>query len=204
MCRYLPQQKELKALDCATGTCDQIIALFEQSKQVKEVVGIDLAEEMIAIGQQKLIGKSYSDRVTLKVASALEIPYPDNTFDCITISFGIRNVTDVVACLKEFLRVLKPKGRVLILEGSIPSNPLLKAIHLFYLRHFLPRIGGVISKQKSAYRYLNETIETFPCGENFLKLMKKAGFAHTTAHPITGGIVTIYQGDKKDAHVSST
>jgi demethylmenaquinone methyltransferase/2-methoxy-6-polyprenyl-1,4-benzoquinol methylase len=199
MCRLLPAGQELYVLDCATGTGDQIICLKERVASVGKVVGIDLAAEMVAIGAKKIAHKPYAGDVKLEVASALEIPYPDGTFDCITISFGIRNVTDVLGCLKEFIRVLKPGGRALILEGTIPTNPLLRAIHLFYLRNFLPRIGGWISKKQHAYRYLNETIETFPHGEKFVELMHQAGFAQSSAHPVTGGIVTIYQGDKGNA-----
>lgn len=198
LCQFLPQGGHLKALDCATGTGDQIIAIMEKSTQVSEIIGIDLAEAMVAIGVEKISKKPYAEAVCLKVASALEIPFPDASFDCVTISFGIRNVTDVSLALKEFLRVLKPQGRLLILEGTVPSNPLLRAFHLLYLRHFLPRIGGFISKKRSAYRYLNETIETFPQGKRFLQLMEGAGFRNSCAHPLTGGIVTVYQGDKGD------
>ncbi len=199
MCSHLPCRNNLSVLDCATGTCDQIISLMEHAPHISSIVGIDLAAEMIAVGEKKLLGKSYANSVTLQVASALEIPYPDQTFDCVTISFGIRNVTNVIGCLKEFYRVLKPGGRALILEGTIPQNQLLKGVHLFYLRNLLPRIGGWISKKQGAYRYLNETIETFPHGEQFIRLMKTAGFEEAITHPLMGGIVSIYQGDKEHA-----
>lgn len=200
MCSFLPPQKNLRILDCATGTGDQIIALFEKSLEISSVVGIDLAEAMMAIGKQKIEKKSYRDKVAFQVASALETPFSDNHFDCVTISFGIRNVTDVMGAFKEFRRVLKPTGRVLILEGTIPHQKWLKAAHLFYLRKFLPHIGGIISKNKEAYRYLNKTIETFPQGERFCALMRAAGFVKVKANPVLGGIVTVYQGDK-DASV---
>ncbi|MBY0528752.1 MAG: bifunctional demethylmenaquinone methyltransferase/2-methoxy-6-polyprenyl-1,4-benzoquinol methylase UbiE [Rhabdochlamydiaceae bacterium] len=199
MCRLLPQGKQLKVLDCATGTGDQIICLKENALSIDKVVGIDLAAEMVALAQKKIAQKPYASQIKLQVASALEIPYPDATFDCITISFGIRNVTDVLGCLKEFVRVLKPGGRALILEGTLPANPLLRRLHLFYMRHLLPYIGGWISKKQDAYRYLNKTIETFPCGDAFIELMLQAGFTQSTAHLMNGGIVTIYQGDKANA-----
>jgi len=110
------------------------------------------------------------------VGSALELPFQENQFDCVSISFGIRNVMDVSCALREFHRVLKPGGRVLILEGTVPERAWLRGIHLFYLRHFLPRIGGLISKNKNAYRYLNETIETFPQGAAFCRLLEEARF----------------------------
>lgn len=196
MISFLPQKKEISLLDCATGTADQLIALMEGSPNVVQAYGIDLAQEMIRLGEKKISAKPYSSKVIFEQASAESLPYPDNTFDCATMSFGIRNVTDVLLCLKEIYRVLKPKGRVLILECSIPSNPMIKIGHLFYMRKILPRIGGLIAGNKEAYRYLNETVETFPSGEDFCKIMKKADFVQVHANPLTCGVVSIYQGDK--------
>lgn len=196
MSSFLPEKEDLFILDTATGTADQIISLFKHSSKIKHVTGIDLSKEMVAIGKQKIEKQPYKDKVNLQVASALELPFADESFDCITMSFGIRNVTDVLSCLKEMRRVLKKSGRLLILEASLPKNILLKGFHLFYLRYLLPNIGGFISKQKHAYVYLNKTIETFPQGESFLSLLKEAGFKQAVAHPLTGGMVTIYQGDQ--------
>ncbi len=196
MCRFLPPTPGLTLLDCATGTGDQILALIKHSPRIIQVVGIDLAEEMLAIGKQKIAQAGYDSMVELQVGSAMSIPFPDHYFDCVTISFGIRNVMDVRAALKECYRVLKPGGRLLILEGTIPSNSLLRTMHRFYLRYALPRLGKWISRHPSAYRYLNETIETFPHGNAFLALMKQAQFSNVIAHSLTGGIATIYQGEK--------
>ncbi len=196
LCAFLPCKKEMRILDCATGTGDQVIALMEKRPDIAEIIGIDLAEAMVDIGKQKIARKPYANKVALQVASALEIPYPDNHFDCVTISFGIRNVTDIMAAFQEFRRVLKPGGRVLILEGTIPRKKWLRSIHLFYLRHMLPRIGGLISKNLNAYRYLNETIETFPQGERFNGKMRAAGFVNVHSNLILGGVTTVYQGDK--------
>lgn len=193
---YLPRQQGIRLLDCATGTADQILALMERSEKISCAVGIDLAEEMLNIGKRKIAKTPYCSRVSLEVCSALELSYPDNSFDCATISFGIRNVIDVGRCLREMHRVLTSCGRILILECSLPANPLLRKLHVGYLRNFLPRLGGVLSKHKQAYDYLNKTIETFPCGENFCNLLKEAGFENVHAHPLTGGVVTLYQGDK--------
>jgi len=196
VCRLLPEGKPLKILDCATGTGDQIIALCESRLQVASVVGIDLAQEMLTIGEQKMEKKPYRDKVSFLCASALEIPFPKSRFDAVTISFGIRNVTDVSCALKECNRVLKAKGKLLILEGTVPKQKGLKALRLFYLRKCLPWIGGFISKKKEAYQYLNETIETFPQGKAFCALMRKAGFKKVKAHPIWGGALTLYEGEK--------
>lgn len=199
VCAFLLPKKMMRILDCATGTGDQIIALMEKRPDISEVIGIDLAEEMIKIGREKIAKKSYSDKVVLQIASALAIPYPDNSFDCVTISFGIRNVTDMMAAFQEFRRVLKPGGRVLILEGTIPRKKWLRCLHLFYLRYLLPGIGGLISKNLKAYRYLNQTIETFPQGEKFTGRMRAAGFINVHSNLILGGITTVYQGDKDAA-----
>ncbi|MBS0620423.1 MAG: bifunctional demethylmenaquinone methyltransferase/2-methoxy-6-polyprenyl-1,4-benzoquinol methylase UbiE [Verrucomicrobia bacterium] len=193
---FLPKRNGLKILDCATGTGDQITALIQRGVEVESVIGVDLAEEMLAIGREKIGKLQNKDKITLQKASALALPFEANTFDAVTISFGIRNVTDVLGALREFYRVLKQGGRVLILEGTAPNNRLLRSIHLLYLRYGLPRIGGWISKNPAAYRYLNETIETFPQGEAFCALLREAGFTHVKSHPFSGGISTLYQGEK--------
>ncbi len=196
VCAFLLPKKEMRILDCATGTGDQITALLEKRPDIAEVIGIDLAEEMVKIGKEKIAKKPYANKVAFEVASALAIPYPDHSFDCVTIAFGIRNVTDMMAAFQEFRRVLKPGGRVLILEGTVPRKKWLRGLHLFYLRYVLPAIGGLISKNLKAYRYLNQTIETFPQGEKFAGRMRAAGFVNVHANTLLGGITTVYQGDK--------
>lgn len=196
LCSYLPQKNQMRVLDCATGTGDQIIALLEKKPDIASVVGIDLAHAMMEIGKEKIAEKPYAHKVEFQVASALQIPFPDNHFDCATISFGIRNVTDVMATFKEIRRTLKSGGRLLILEGTIPRRKWLKALHLFYLRHILPGIGGLISRNFKAYRYLNETIETFPQGEKLNGKLRAAGFVDVCSSRILGGVATVYQGDK--------
>ena len=196
MASFLPQGQEIHLLDCATGTADQIISLMQHSSCIAKAIGIDLSEEMVLIGQKKLQTYSFAKQTKLQIASALEIPFEENTFDCITMSFGIRNVTDVSSCLEELFRVLKPGGRVLILETSIPKSYLVKTLHLFYLRKVLPLIGGWISKQKKAYQYLNQTTETFPSSELFCNQIQKSGFCNVKCNPLTFGSVSIYVADK--------
>lgn len=194
MIPLLPKGRPLTILDCATGTGDQITCLLESDLTIKNVIGIDLAEEMLDLGRKKISSKPYADRVFFQQANAQDLPFPDQTFDAVTIAFGIRNVTEVSKALSEFLRVLKPGGMVIILEATVPSNPLLRTCHLVYLRHFLPWIAGLISKNREAYRYLNQTIETFPSGKAFCQLLKEAGFEDVKADPLTGGAVTLYFG----------
>ena len=194
--KFLPPKKNLFLLDCATGTGDEIIALMEHAKSVSQAIGIDLATEMLRLGRQKMKVKPYKNKVLLQQGSATALQFSADMFDCATISFGIRNVDDVPRCLREIHRVLKPGGRIVVLEFSLPKNELMKALHLFYLRRCLPYIGGWLSKNRDAYTYLNKTIEAFPSGRNFCNLMDTVGFTATAAHPLTGGIVTLYVGDK--------
>jgi len=184
-------------LDCATGTGDQILSLLAHSTKIVQAVGIDLSKEMLAIARKKIADKGLASIVEFHEADLLSLPFAEKSFDCTTISFGIRNVTDVACALKECLRVLKPGGRLLILEGTIPDSKWIKPFFLFYLRRILPLIGGLLSKNKGAYRYLNKTMETFPSGENFCSLLKEAGFIHAAAHRLTAGTITIYTGDKR-------
>jgi demethylmenaquinone methyltransferase/2-methoxy-6-polyprenyl-1,4-benzoquinol methylase len=130
------------------------------------------------------------------VASATAIPYLENTFDCVTMSFGIRNVDNVPLCLREIHRVLRPQGKALILEFSLPQNRWIQKSYLLYLNHLLPKIGKLISAHRQAYTYLAQTIQTFPQAGAFCKLMDEAGFQNIKALPLTLGIVTIYQGEK--------
>jgi demethylmenaquinone methyltransferase/2-methoxy-6-polyprenyl-1,4-benzoquinol methylase len=196
MASFLPSGNGLQVLDLATGTADQLLFLFEQSERVRSGLGMDLAEKMLDIGRKKVARQGLSRAIRLTTGDAMDIPAQGNLFDAVTISFGIRNMTDVGKALGEMHRVLKPGGRVLVLEFSLPGNPLFRRVYLFYLRHILPRIGAAVSGDSGAYRYLNETIETFPHGEAFCRLLRDVGFAATAGQPLTFGIVTIYRGDK--------
>ena len=135
-------------------------------------------------------------KITLKTGDACNLPLEDESFDAITISFGIRNVPDVPKALREMHRVLRAGGKAMILEFSIPKNPIVRFGHLFYLRHVLPTVGGLISGDKAAYRYLNTSIEAFPYGQDFANLMTEAGFTQANVHPVTLGIANIYEGVK--------
>jgi len=194
---YLPKKQGLVVLDCATGTGDQLFSVMESRANIARAVGVDLSESMLAKGRSKLSDKPYASLVQLEVASAMELPFPAQTFDFVTISFGIRNVVDVDQTLSEFCRVLKPGGKVVILEGSVPSNRFVRFFHLFYLRHLVPMIGSTLSRHKSAYRYLNETIETFPAGAAMCQILNQAGFSEVGFKPLTFGLVTLYCGTKR-------
>ncbi|HSX13351.1 MAG TPA: bifunctional demethylmenaquinone methyltransferase/2-methoxy-6-polyprenyl-1,4-benzoquinol methylase UbiE [Chlamydiales bacterium] len=192
--KYLPEKKPLHILDVATGTGDQLIALFESKAKIQQATGIDLAREMLAIAEKKLSG--YRDKIQLIQADAQKIPNADHTFDVVTFSFGIRNVPNPLQSLQEIYRVLKKEGICLILEFSLPPKPI-RAGYLFYLRHILPKIGNFLSKQATAYTYLNQTIETFPTGNAFANLLRQAGFKKITIKPFALGSVALYIGKKE-------
>lgn len=194
--RFLPADRPLRLLDVATGTADQLLLLMDRHPNIVEAVGIDLAEIMLEIGRRKIEQKGLSGKITLKTGDALRIPEPPESFDVCTISFGIRNVMNVVGALREMHRVLKPGGRVVVLEFSRPERAWFRACYFFYLKRILPHLGGVLSGDPVAYHYLNRTIQTFPSGEQFCALMREGGFSGATAHPLTFGIATIYVGDK--------
>ncbi|MBW1744402.1 MAG: bifunctional demethylmenaquinone methyltransferase/2-methoxy-6-polyprenyl-1,4-benzoquinol methylase UbiE [Deltaproteobacteria bacterium] len=200
--RFLPSHRGQHVLDLATGTADQILALLEQSNRVKTGVGMDLAEKMLEIGRRKIRKRRLSEVISLMVGDATAIPVDDCQFDAVTISFGIRNIGDVKKGLGEMYRVLKPGGRLLILEFSMPQNRFMRAVVLVYLRHLLPCLGALVSRDAHAYRYLNETIETFPSGEAFCDLLRAASFTGVVAHAVPLGLPMIYQGDRPDSITS--
>ncbi len=195
MARYLPTGDRLRLLDVATGTADQIFSLLRHAPRIERAVGVDMSERMLEMGRAKVVERGLAERVSLRTGDAAHIPEPDGTYDVVTISFGIRNVVDVVEALGEMRRVLRPGGRVLVLEFSLPEFRPFRALYLFYLRRVLPLLGGLLSGDREAYRYLNVTVETFPYGHAFCDLMRKAGLVKVASHPLTFGIATLYQGD---------
>lgn len=196
MVRFLPEGGNLAVLDLATGTGDQLLSLYVTGT-VSFGVGLDMAAEMMAIGLKKIEARGLADRLMMVRGDASAIPFADSSFDAVTITFGIRNLVDVRAGLAEMYRILRPHGRALILEFSLPNNSLLRRSYLLYFRHLLPRLGAVISGDRQAYRYLNQTVESFPYGDEFRALMRDAGFGAVVAYPLTLGVATIYCGEKQ-------
>lgn len=195
--RELPLRPHLEILDLATGTGDQLLALCNSGLSIHRMVGIDLAEEMMAIGRKKFDQTPFGKKVEFLRADAQKLPLAPNQFDAATFSFGIRNVPDPLASLLEIHRTLKPRGKALILEFSMPA-PWIRPWFLFYLRSILPKLGGLLSNQIEAYRYLNRTIETFPSGKEFCSLMKEAGFLNLQERRMNFGSVTLYVGEKNE------
>lgn len=195
VCKHLPIKQRIKLLDCATGTGDQLISLIKNCPAIYDAVGIDPAEEMLEHASKKLKRHSYTSH--LACAPAEKIPYPDQMFDAITISFGIRNVENLSQSLQEIYRSLAPQGRLIILEFSHPQNKLIRFLHRFYLNQIVPYVGKRLSKNKEAYTYLSTTIETFPQGVALCDILRKAGFENVYTKPLTLGIVSLYIGEKR-------
>ena len=193
---FLPPKSQLKILDLATGTADVLINLCAGNPNIQEAFGIDLAEKMLEIGKKKIQKKGLTSKIHLQPGDCHQIPFAENTFDCTTIAFGIRNMENPSQVLKEMFRVLKKDGRALILEFSLPQNIFLRNIYLFYLRNAVPVVGGLLSGHFKAYRYLNQTVEDFPYGQAFCRLIKDEGFQNVRGHSLMAGVAAIYCGEK--------
>ena len=173
-------------LDCATGTGDLAIAF---RKAGARVVATDFVPEMLAIGRTK------APDIDFRIADVMSLPFDDATFDVASIAFGIRNVADPMKGIAEMARVVKPGGRVMVLELGSPPNPLFRALYDMYRRHALPRVGGVLTGQRGAYEYLESSSADFPCGEAFAELMRSTGgFANVEFRSLTFGIAYLYRG----------
>ena len=178
-----------RVLDVCTGTAD--LAL-EAATRSREVTGVDFSGVMLQLAQQKVRAAGRAGRVTLARGDAMTLPFGDATFHAATIGFGIRNVADPVAGCRELRRVLRPQGRIAILEFGIPRNRLLASSYRWYSRHVMPRIGRAISRHRDAYEYLPASIEAFPYGDAFVKVLQQAGFPAPRVVPLVFGTVYLY------------
>lgn len=181
-------------LDIATGTGD--LALMMASLQPDRIVGLDISEGMLAVGKQKVSKANLADKIEMVVGDSENIPFPDNTFDAITVSFGVRNFEDLDKGLTEILRVLKPGGKFVVLETSNPTKFPFKQGYKFYTNFILPVIGKIFSKDKVAYSYLSESANSFPFGEAFNNILQKNGFKNAKNLPVTFGVASIYTAFK--------
>lgn len=182
-----------KVLDMATGTGDVALEIAARTPASVRIVGEDFTRGMLTIGKEKIEVSPFRSRIFLVNAPCEAIPHPDRTFDGVTIAFGIRNVVDRPLGLREMHRVLKPGGRVVILEFSQPRSRLFKTLYFFYFLRILPFLGGLFSR-RSAYRYLPDSVLTFPDREIFKSLMQEAGFSDLRHFDLTFGIATVYVG----------
>ncbi len=192
----LPKQKDIQVLDLATGTADVPLVLAKAS-QVAKIQGLDLSEKMVEIGKEKVKKANLQGKISLGIGDGCNLPVEDAQYDATTVSFGIRNFPSTLKGLQEMHRILKPGGRAMVMEFSLPTNVLVRMVYLFYFRHVLPFVGNLFSGHGDAYSYLNKTVEDYPYGEAFLKIMREAGFKSPKAMPLTFGIATLYIGDKE-------
>lgn len=183
-------------LDVATGTGDMAIEIIRRFNGVEKVIGVDFSEEMLRLAKRKIERYGYQEKTELYLNNALSLPFEDEKFDVVFISFGIRNIANKIKGLSEMRRVVKEGGRVIILEFSKPNNNLVKWFYSLYFVRILPLVGGFLSKVKYAYKYLPDSVLEFPETEDFINLMKKAGFKDIRYDILTYGVVTVYVGTR--------
>jgi demethylmenaquinone methyltransferase / 2-methoxy-6-polyprenyl-1,4-benzoquinol methylase len=181
-------------LDIATGTGD--FAIEALACKPEKIIGVDISEGMLEIGKEKIKKQGLQDKIHLQYGDSEKLPFPENNFDAIIVSYGVRNFENLEKGLSEMHRVLNPGGTVMIVEFSKPTKFPFKQLYNFYFNYILPFIGRLISKDRSAYKYLPESVNAFPDGKRFLEYMTKSGFKNVTWIPQTFGISSIYIGKK--------
>ena len=182
-------------LDVATGTGD--LAILLSQIDTDKIVGLDISVGMLEVGKHKIAAKNLSGRIEMVLGDGEKIPFEDNTFDAITVAFGIRNFENLEAGLLEILRVLKPGGQFVILETSVPEKFPFKQGYNLYTKNIMPLIGRLFSKDKVAYKYLSDSASIFPYGERLNNILRNIGFIEVRNLPQTFGVATIYSASKK-------
>lgn len=181
-----------RLLDVCSGTADLAIAAVRARPAAGRAVGVDFAGAMLRVGRAKVQRRRLADRIVLVRGDASRLPVATSSVDALTIGFGIRNVDDVPAACREMSRVLKPGGRLAILEFAVPTAPVISAVYLWYLRHALPRIGRALSHHEAAYGYLPASIDAFATPDQFIGLLRAAGLLQVRADRLTFGSVCLY------------
>lgn len=182
----------LRILDVACGTGDSTLTLVKASGEGSRVVGVDISEEMLGLAREKMEKAGVAGQVQLMEADGEALPFPDGAFDRVSCAFGIRNFEQIPLGLKEFRRVLVPGGKVVILELSMPRNPVVRACYRLYFLHILPWIGGKISHQEAAYRYLPASVVRFPAPESFCGMLRDAGFTDVRHKSLSLGLCRLF------------
>jgi len=188
-------KKEIKFLDIATGTGDLAIMLSKVKKA--KITGLDISKGMLDVGIKKVKAKNLDNRIDMVLGDSENLPFDDNTFDAITVGFGVRNFEDLDKGLQEIHRVLKEDGIFVVLETSQPEKFPMKHLFKFYSKYIIPTVGGLFSKDKSAYDYLPESAAKFPYGKSFCNILQKNGFNNAIDNPVAFGISTIYSATNK-------
>ncbi len=193
---YVANSNPEKVLDIATGTGDLALLMAERT-QAKEIIGLDISAGMLAVGKRKIAEKNWTNKIQMVQADSENMPYADDYFDAITVSFGVRNFENLQKGLTEILRVLKPNGVFVILETSVPTKFPFKQGYGIYSKFILPTIGKLFSKDKVAYQYLSDSANKFPFGQELNNILQETGFIDVSHEPQTFGVATIYKASKK-------
>jgi demethylmenaquinone methyltransferase/2-methoxy-6-polyprenyl-1,4-benzoquinol methylase len=183
-------------LDLATGTADLAISLAKHNPQT-HIIGMDISEKMLETGKEKVIKEGLANQIELHIGDAAALPFESNTFDAITVAFGVRNFEDLDKGLSEIHRVLKPGGQVVVLEFSMPEKFPIKQLYRCYFKRFLPLIGKIVSKDKSAYTYLPQSVESFPKPLDFQQILTDKGLKQESLKSLSFGIATLYTAFKE-------
>ncbi|WP_299129299.1 bifunctional demethylmenaquinone methyltransferase/2-methoxy-6-polyprenyl-1,4-benzoquinol methylase UbiE [uncultured Winogradskyella sp.] len=192
--QIVAENKPETILDIATGTGDLAINLT--TTNAKEIIGLDISDGMLEVGRKKIKSKQLDGIISMVIGDSEDLPFKDSSFDAITVAFGIRNFETLEKGLSEILRVLKPNGIFVILETSVPTNPLYKFGYTVYSKFILPTIGKLFSNDRVAYKYLSESASVFPHGETLNNILRKIGFINVVDKPQTMGVATIYTATK--------
>ncbi|MES2588209.1 MAG: bifunctional demethylmenaquinone methyltransferase/2-methoxy-6-polyprenyl-1,4-benzoquinol methylase UbiE [Bacteroidota bacterium] len=192
--KMLQELQPKRILDIATGTGDFALEALKVSPT--EVVGIDISEGMLAKGREKMIKRKVENIISMRLGDSENLPFEDNYFDALTVGFGVRNFQNLEIGLAEMLRVVRPDGKLLILEFSKPKKFPIKQSFNFYSKYIIPLLGKTISKDARAYTYLPESVAAFPEGKDFETILEKLGYRNVKSTLVSGGIATIYSGTK--------
>ncbi len=192
--KMLKKDQPKLILDIATGTAD--FAIEALALNPDKVIGVDISEGMLAEGRKKLKKRKLDDRIELQLGDSEKLLFEENKFDAVIVSFGVRNFETLEKGLSDMYRVLKPGGKTVIVEFSKPKKFPMKQAYNVYFKYILPQIGKVVSKDNAAYTYLPESVQAFPDGDDFLRILEKVGFKKTTCKLLTFGISSIYIGEK--------
>jgi len=193
--KLLKTSEPKKILDVATGTGDLAVEIYKRLKP-ESIIGVDISKGMLKIGEQKIQKLELSDIITFKEGDSENLNFEKDSFDAVTVAFGVRNFENLQLGLNEMHRVLKPEGEVVILEFSRPEKFPVKQIYRFYFKRVLPAIGKLFSKDMSAYSYLPESVDAFPYGEKFKQIMKNSGFKDIKSRTFSFGISMVYHAKK--------
>lgn len=191
----IKNSKAKSILDIATGTGDLAIN-YAKNTEATTIKGLDISEGMLKVGKEKIEKENLSDRIEMILGDSENLPFEDNSFDAISVAFGVRNFENLEKGLSEILRVLKPKGMFVVLETSIPKKYVYRQVYKFHSSIILPVLGKLFSKEGSAYSYLSESASKFPHGEAFNNILRKTGFKEVINNPQTFGVATIYTATK--------